>query len=149
MDIKKRSSLVEAAKRLQASKTIEDYFILKAEIAELREEMTNLKTQKKKITSKRYVDILLKSLSFVKKRERLLRALSSCKPICEHEIFDKVRVKGDTTVQKRANLRALVLATRKTIEKYKGSETLIIRGLRGKPCKGYQLEIRSHFIKNY
>lgn len=149
MEIKKKAFLVEAAKRLLVSKTIEDYPRLKAEITELREEIANLKTQKKKTTSKRYIDILLKSLSFATKRDRLLRALSSCKPICEHEIFDKVKVKGDTTMQKRANLRALVLATKKTIGKYKGSETLIIRGLRGKPCKGYQLEIRSHFIKNY
>lgn len=140
MEISKQGSLVSAANRFLENSHEE-------RISKLEEELAKLRTQRI-ITGKKYISILLKQEIFSKKQGKLLRALDSCKPTHELEIIKEVSVKGETMEQQRANLRALVKSTRETIKKHKGEGIMIIRGLRGKPFKGYQLIINSHFIRN-
>lgn len=138
-----KTSLVEAANRFIKEGQEGRIVKLEKEIAELKA------SQKKKITSKQYMSIVLRSkeIKFPKKQANLLRALDSCSPTEESEIIRKIGIKGESIDQKRVNLRGLVRETRARIKRYNSEEILVIEGLRGNPVKGYRLIINSHLIK--
>jgi hypothetical protein len=93
---------------------------LKKKIEELQNEIQGLRTRS--ITKKRLMMIILKQNFFTRKKKRLIRALSSCKPV---SISTLRKLSSSKNVK---SLKVLIYATRKHIAKHpelKGAYSIV------------------------
>lgn len=93
---------------------------LKNEIEELRREVKGLRTRS--ITKKRLIKIMLRENFFTHKKKRLIRALSSCKPVSISTL------RKQSTSKNVKSLKMLIHDTRKHISSHpdlKGAYSII------------------------
>lgn len=125
--------------------TLEDVAI---QNLQLKDEFRSIKDEKRKISSKKYISMIVSKFDFPNKQKNLMKALSGCKPVKEKELIRRAGIKRNGN-KSSASLRNLVREIRMRIAKIKnGEKTMVIKPLRRKPFKGYQLEIRAYFVKS-
>ncbi|OGD95516.1 hypothetical protein A3F57_03220 [Candidatus Roizmanbacteria bacterium RIFCSPHIGHO2_12_FULL_36_11] len=123
MKVLKRRYLKEYGVNAE-EKSIEDVLI---ELQQLKEKVKNLETVKSKTSPKKIIFGLLEKaeslgMKFPKKQKKLLKLLSSLKPVKNSKLEDKIPTK---------NLKTLRRDTRKRIEKYVGNNSLRIKSTHG------------------
>lgn len=131
LKVLKRRFLTEAGIDVE-NLSIEDLAI---KIYQLEQAFEELQTKKKKITPKRFVELVLSSFVFTKGQKALLRSLSSMRPVSDKDLKEKTGSKS---------IKYLVKDTNKTLKSYEEDQksdlrTLYISKIRSKIPDHYQL----------